>query len=72
MEIIEIKPTITNNKATICLNMIVKDESYIIKGTHKMLCNKIKFNYWEKAVPEDKGASGVKNRTPAQLFQPSV
>ena len=32
--------------ATICLNMIVKDESHIIKGTLEMLCNKIKFDYW--------------------------
>lgn len=46
MEVINITPTITNNKATICLNMIVKDESHIIKGTLEMLCNKIKFDYW--------------------------
>ena len=46
MEVIEINPTTTNNKATICLNMIVKDESHIIKGTLEMLCNKIKFDYW--------------------------
>jgi beta-1,4-mannosyl-glycoprotein beta-1,4-N-acetylglucosaminyltransferase len=46
MEVIEISPTITNNKATICLNMIVKDESHIIKGTLEMLCSKIKFDYW--------------------------
>ena len=39
----------TNNskqRATICLNMIVKDESHIIKGTLEMLCNKINFDYW--------------------------
>ena len=46
MEVIEITPTKTNNKATICLNMIVKDESHIIKGTLEMLCSKIKFDYW--------------------------
>lgn len=46
MEIIEIIPTITKNKATICLNMIVKDESHIIKGTLEMLCNKFNFDYW--------------------------
>lgn len=33
-------------KATICLNMIVKDESHIIKGTLEMLCSKINFDYW--------------------------
>lgn len=38
--------TDNNNKATICLNMIVKDESHIIKGTLEMLCNKIHFDYW--------------------------
>jgi beta-1,4-mannosyl-glycoprotein beta-1,4-N-acetylglucosaminyltransferase len=35
-----------DEKATICLNMIVKDESHIIKGTLEMLCNKIQFDYW--------------------------
>jgi glycosyltransferase involved in cell wall biosynthesis len=31
---------------TICLNMIVKNESHIIKNTLENLCNKIKFSYW--------------------------
>ena len=31
---------------TICLNMIVKDESPIIEKTLTMLCRKIKFDYW--------------------------
>ena len=31
---------------SICLNMIVKDESHIIKETLEMLCNKINFTYW--------------------------
>jgi beta-1,4-mannosyl-glycoprotein beta-1,4-N-acetylglucosaminyltransferase len=31
---------------TICLNMIVKNESHIIKETLEMLCNKITFSYW--------------------------
>ena len=35
-----------NIKQTICLNMIVKNESHIIKNTLEMLCNKIKFDYW--------------------------
>jgi beta-1,4-mannosyl-glycoprotein beta-1,4-N-acetylglucosaminyltransferase len=33
-------------KPTICLNMIVKNESHIIKETLEKLCNKIKFDYW--------------------------
>jgi len=31
---------------TICLNMIVKNESHIIKKTLRMLCEKIHFTYW--------------------------
>ena len=31
---------------TICLNMIVKEESHIIEETLKMLCSKITFTYW--------------------------
>jgi glycosyltransferase involved in cell wall biosynthesis len=31
---------------TICLNMIVKNESHIIKNTLEKLCNKINFSYW--------------------------
>ena len=38
---------ITSEKSpTICLNMIVKNESHIIKNTLEKLCNKIKFDYW--------------------------
>jgi len=37
---------ITENPPTICLNMIVKNESHIIKNTLEKLCNKIKFDYW--------------------------
>jgi GR25 family glycosyltransferase involved in LPS biosynthesis len=33
-------------KATICLNMIVKNESHIIENTLEKLCNKISFDYW--------------------------
>jgi beta-1,4-mannosyl-glycoprotein beta-1,4-N-acetylglucosaminyltransferase len=33
-------------KATICLNMIVKNEAHIIKRTLEMLCDKIHFDYW--------------------------
>ena len=31
---------------TICLNMIVKNESHIIKNTLEKLCSKIEFSYW--------------------------
>jgi FkbM family methyltransferase len=34
------------NAPTICLNMIVKDESHIIEKTLTMLCQKIHFDYW--------------------------
>ena len=37
---------ITEKKATICLNMIVKNESHIIENTLEKLCKKIKFDYW--------------------------
>lgn len=32
--------------ATICLNMIVKNESHIIENTLEKLCKKIHFDYW--------------------------
>lgn len=37
---------ITEKKATICLNMIVKNESHIIENTLEKLCQKINFDYW--------------------------
>lgn len=37
---------IINENRTICLNMIVKNESHIIEETLQKLCNKIKFDYW--------------------------
>jgi hypothetical protein len=37
---------VITEKPTICLNMIVKDESHIIVKTLEMLCSKIKFSYW--------------------------
>lgn len=33
-------------QSTMCLNMIVKNESHIIQETLEMLCSKIQFNYW--------------------------
>ena len=39
---------------TLCLNMIVKDESHIIKKTLINLCEKFKFDYW---VISDTGSS---------------
>jgi len=38
--------TITEKSPTICLNMIVKDESHIIQKTLEHLCSKINFSYW--------------------------
>ena len=35
-----------NNYKTICLNMIVKDESHVIIDTLTKLCKKINFDYW--------------------------
>jgi beta-1,4-mannosyl-glycoprotein beta-1,4-N-acetylglucosaminyltransferase len=37
---------ITEKKPTICLNMIVKNESHIIQNTLEKLCSKINFSYW--------------------------
>jgi glycosyltransferase involved in cell wall biosynthesis len=34
------------NEPTICLNMIVKNESHIIKTTLENICSKINFSYW--------------------------
>jgi len=39
---------------TLCLNMIVKDESHIIEKTLNNLCDKFKFDYW---VISDTGSS---------------
>jgi beta-1,4-mannosyl-glycoprotein beta-1,4-N-acetylglucosaminyltransferase len=41
----EFKPTEKKNP-TICLNMIVKNESHIIENTLEKLCKKISFDYW--------------------------
>ncbi len=37
---------IREKNATICLNMIVKNESHIIENTLEKLCKKINFDYW--------------------------
>jgi glycosyltransferase involved in cell wall biosynthesis len=37
---------LTLDDPTICLNMIVKNESHIIKNTLEKLCSKINFSYW--------------------------
>ncbi len=37
---------LAKNKPTLCLNMIVKNESHIIEDTLNKLCSKIKFDYW--------------------------
>jgi len=41
-------------KQTLCLNMIVKDESHIIKASLKKLTDKVHFDYW---VISDTGSS---------------
>ena len=61
---------------TICLNMIVKNESHIIKQTLEKLCQKIKFSYW---VICDTGSTDntqeiikaffASKNIPGQLFQ---
>jgi glycosyltransferase involved in cell wall biosynthesis len=40
------KLRITENPPSICLNMIVKNESHILKETLEMLFSKINFSYW--------------------------
>lgn len=42
------KPDNPNNqpRLSLCLNMIVKNESHIIKDTLEHLCNKLAFDYW--------------------------
>jgi GR25 family glycosyltransferase involved in LPS biosynthesis len=42
----ELVITEKEEKQTICLNMIVKNESRIIADTLRKLCDKIKFDYW--------------------------
>jgi GR25 family glycosyltransferase involved in LPS biosynthesis len=42
----ELVITEKEEKKTICLNMIVKNESRIIADTLRKLCDKIKFDYW--------------------------
>lgn len=37
---------IMTQRPTVCLNMIVKNESHIIQRTLSMLCSKIRFDYW--------------------------
>ena len=34
------------SNATVCLNMIVKNEAHLIRQTLEMLCSKIRFDYW--------------------------
>ena len=36
----------TNTRKTICLNMIVKDESHVIEKTLENVCDKINIDYW--------------------------
>ena len=43
-----------NKSYTICLNMIVKNESHIIESTLENLCNYVEFDYW---VVSDTGST---------------
>jgi mannosyltransferase OCH1-like enzyme len=44
--VVNLVVTEKNIKPTLCLNMIVKNESHIIETTLKMLCSKIDIDYW--------------------------
>jgi hypothetical protein len=37
---------VNGKNTTLCLNMIVKNESHIIANTLEKLCNKLFFDYW--------------------------
>jgi glycosyltransferase involved in cell wall biosynthesis len=50
---------------TLCLNMIVKDESHIIEKTLEMLCSKMRFHYW---VICDTGSSDNTREIITQFF----
>ena len=47
-----------NEIPSVCLNMIVKDESHIIEKTLEMLCNKINFSY-QLSLAQKNSLSGV-------------
>lgn len=57
---------ITDIPPTICLNMIVKNESHIIKDTLEMLCSKINFSYW---VICDTGSTDNTKTIISQFFE---
>ena len=54
------------SRPTICLNMIVKDESHIIENTLKMLCSKLLFDYW---VICDTGSSDNTREIITRIFK---
>ena len=45
---------VSDSKKTICLNMIVKNESHIIEETLKNICQYVPLDYW---VISDTGSS---------------
>jgi len=53
-------------KPTLCLNMIVKDESHIIVDTLTKLLNKIKFDYW---VISDTGSTDNTKELITEFFK---
>ena len=58
---------IVNKQFSICLNMIVKDESQIIVKTLTNLCVKINFDYW---VICDTGSSDNTKELIQEFFTP--
>ena len=56
----------SEQRPTICLNMIVKNESHIITKTLEMLCAKIRFDYW---VICDTGSSDDTPKIITDFFQ---
>ena len=66
MELVIKETPNTLNKSTICLNMIVKNESEIIVNTLKNLCQHIKFDYW---VIADTGSTDNTKEVITKFFE---
>jgi len=66
MELVIKETPKTLNKSTICLNMIVKNESEIIVKTLQNLCHQIKFDYW---VISDTGSTDNTKELISKFFE---
>ena len=53
-------------RSTLCLNMIVKNESHVIRQTLEMLCSKMRFDYW---VICDTGSTDDTREIVSQFFE---